>query len=179
MSNKRKPAVFLDRDGVLTKEKSYICKVEEMEIFSYTADCIRKIKEKGYYAIVITNQSGVARGYLTETELWKMNEYLVKKTEVDAIYYCPHHPEGLVAQYRRECNCRKPKTGMLEQACSDFCIELAHSYMIGDRACDILTGQRFGISTVLLESGYGTKHMEEKITPDYLFTDLRNVLEIL
>lgn len=175
----RKPAVFLDRDGVLTKEKSYVSSVEEMEIFPYVPECIKQIHKKGYYAIVITNQSGVARGLFTEEELKKMNAFLVKETGVDGIYYCPHHPEGKVREYKIKCHCRKPETGMLKAAERDLSIDMFSSWLVGDRACDILTGKRAGIGTVLLESGYGTAGLEEEVLPDYILNDLREVLEIL
>lgn len=175
----RKPAVFLDRDGVLTVEKSYITSLEELTLFSYASECIKYIQEKGYYAIVITNQSGVARGLFTEDVLWKMNEYLKKATGVDAVYYCPHHPDGIAGPYRKICKCRKPETGLLEQACQDFEIDMDKSFMVGDRASDILAGQRMGIKTILLESGYGLKHLETAVMPNYVFGDLRDVLQIL
>ena len=94
----KRPAVFLDRDGVLTKEKSYVISKEEMELFPYAAECVAQLHQKGYYAIVITNQSGVARGLFTEEDLHAMNDYLIDKTGVDAVYYCPHHPKGSVKQ---------------------------------------------------------------------------------
>ncbi len=175
----KRPAVFLDRDGVLTREKSYVSSVRELEIFPYTADCIRQIHNKGYYAIVITNQSGVARGFFTEEDLAKMNDYLLTETGVDAIYYCPHHPNGRVKKYRRECRCRKPETGMIEAAKRDFVIDMSMSWMVGDRAGDILTGKRAGVRTVLLESGYGSAGLEEAVEPDHILNDLRDVVEIL
>lgn len=175
----RKPAVFLDRDGVLTVEKSYITSVEELELFSYTLECIKYIQEHGYYAIVITNQSGIARGLFTEDTLKEMNEYLKRITGVDAIYYCPHHPDGIVDSYKKICKCRKPETGLFEQACQDFEIDMGRSYMVGDRAGDILAGQRTGLRTILLESGYGVERLEAAVTPDYIFKDLRDVLQIL
>ena len=179
MTENKKPALFLDRDGVLTEEISYITSVENLHIFPYAAECIRQIHEKGYYAIVITNQSGVARGLFTEETLKDMNTYLKKMTGVDAIYYCPHHPDGEVDQYRKICRCRKPEIGLLEQACNDFDIDIDRSYMVGDRAGDILTGQRAGIKTALLESGYGSGRLEQNVTPDYVLADLRNVIDIL
>ena len=122
---KKKPAVFLDRDGVLTKEKSYVLSVKELEIFPYTAECIRQIHKKGYYAVVITNQSGIARGLFTEAELAEMNDRLIKETGVDAVYYCPHHPEGKVKEYRKKCSCRKPETGLLKAAARDLDIDMS------------------------------------------------------
>ncbi len=178
-SGYQKPAVFLDRDGVLTEEKSYIASVEELKIFSYAAECIRQIHQKGYYAIVITNQSGIARGLFTESALWDMNKYLKEVTEVDAVYYCPHHPDGIIKQYRAVCRCRKPEIGLLEQAYRDFNIDMVHSYMVGDRASDILAGKKAGVKTVLLESGYGTERLEENVEPDYIFEDLREILPLL
>lgn len=175
----RKPVVFLDRDGVLTREKSYVCRAKDLEIFTYVAECIAKIKEKGYLTIVITNQSGIARGLFAEEELIKMNQLLMKKTGVDAIYYCPHYEQGIITKYVRKCSCRKPQTGMIEQACQDFDIDLTKSYMVGDRASDILTGQRAGIKTILLESGYGSARLEEQVTPDHTLNDLRTVADLL
>ena len=179
MTENKKPAIFLDRDGVLTEEIGYITSVENLNIFPYATECIRQIHEKGYYAIVITNQSGIARGLFTEETLKNMNTFLMEMTGVDAVYYCPHHPDGGVDRYRIICKCRKPETGLLWQACNDFDIDMNRSYMIGDRAGDILTGQRAGIKTVLLESGYGLVRLEQDVTPDYVFADLRNVIDIL
>lgn len=181
MHNKieQKPAVFLDRDGVLSVEKSYVCTLDDLEIFPYVRECVRKIKEKGYYVIVVTNQSGVARGLFSEEVLQEMNSYLIEETGVDAVYYCPHYPNGKLEKYRKECNCRKPKTGMVEKACQEFQIDVKKSYMVGDRASDILLGQNAGLTTVLVESGYGTKRLEQEVTPDYIIEDLRDVLLLL
>lgn len=175
----KKPAVFLDRDGVLTEEKSYISSIEELTIFPYVAECIKKIHQKGYYAVVITNQSGVARGLFSEKKLQQMNDYLMRQTCVDAIYYCPHHPDGKIGKYRRVCHCRKPGTGMFEAACQEFDIDMDKSYMAGDRASDIQAGQNAGVRTILLESGYGTARLENDVCPDYVVNDLRDILTII
>jgi D,D-heptose 1,7-bisphosphate phosphatase len=179
MPLKRKPAVFLDRDGELTEEKGYVTSREELVIFPYVRDCICQIHEKGYYAIVVTNQSAVARGLITEDALLEMNRYLADETNVDAVYYCPHLETGIIAGYQKICSCRKPQTGMIEKACRDFPIDLKHSCMVGDRASDIMLGKNAGIKTVLLESGYGTKRLESDVTPDYQFEDLRDLIKIL
>lgn len=171
-SRRKRPAVFLDRDGVLTEEKGYINSIEDMNIFIYVPECIRQIHEKGYYAIVITNQSGVARGLFSEKQLQEMNTFLMQQTGVDAIYYCPHQPQD-------NCCCRKPKTGMFEKACKNFDIDMRDSYMIGDRASDILAGKNAGMQTILLESGYGTVRMEFEIKPDHIRKDLRDIITIL
>lgn len=177
-----KLAVFLDRDGVLTVEKGYVHSIEDLEIFPYAKECIRLIHEKGYLAIVVTNQSGVARGYFTETQLLEMNRYLMQETGVDAVYYCPHYENGVIEKYAYKCNCRKPEVGLVQQACQDFHIDLRDRrklYMIGDRVSDIRLGQNMGFTTVLLESGYGTGRMEGSITPDYILEDLRDVIKIM
>ena len=176
---KGRPAVFLDRDGVLTEEKSYVTSVENLTVFPYARECVRKIHEKGYYAIVITNQSGVARGLFTQQQLLEMNQYLIEQTDVDTVYYCPHHPEGKVEAYRKRCSCRKPGTGLFWRAREDFKIDMEHSCMAGDRAGDILAGKHAGLKTILLESGYGTARLEFQIEPDHIARDLREVIEIL
>lgn len=163
----------------MTEETGYVDSLEKLRIFPYAAECIRKIHEKGYYAIVITNQSGVARGLFTEERLQEMNRYLQQYTGVDAVFYCPHHPEGIVEEYRIKCNCRKPAIGMFKDACRRFDIDMTNSYMVGDRAGDIIAGQNVGIKTILLESGYGTARLEEDVVPDYVVDDLRGVLEVL
>lgn len=177
--DKKRPAVFLDRDGVLTEEKGYVSAINELCIFAYAGECIAKIREKGYYSIVITNQSGIARGLFTENDLHEMNQYLKDVTGIDAVYYCPHHPKGIVEQYKRICDCRKPGIGLLKQAQRDFNIDMSRSYMIGDRASDIVAGQKAGVKTILLESGYGTAKLEAEVSPDYVCNDLRDVIAIL
>lgn len=175
----KKPAVFLDRDGVLTKEKSYVVSTDDLEIFPYAKECVKRIQENGFYAIVITNQSGVARGMFSEKELRKMNSHLILQTGVDAVYYCPHHPEGIIEKYRRACRCRKPEAGMITEACLKYGIDRKRSYMVGDRASDILAGQRAGIKTILLESGYGTARLEQDVYADYVLQDLKDVVNLL
>lgn len=174
-----KPAVFLDRDGVLAEERSYVTCLEELKIFPYAEGCVEQIHEKGYYAIVVTNQSGIARGLFAENQLEEMNRFLIKTTGVDAVYYCPHHPQGKIGKYRMECQCRKPKIGMFEKACRDFAIDMGKSFMVGDRAGDVMAGQNAGLQTVLVESGYGLKRLEAEVVPDHIIGDLREITEIL
>lgn len=168
----KRPAVFLDRDGVLNVEKGYIISREELEIFPYAKKAVELIHEYGYFAIVISNQSAVARGFLAVSELEKINEKIKDELNVDAIYTCPHYPDGIVAKYRKKCNCRKPGAGLIEKACSYFDIDMANSYMVGDRASDILTGKNAGLYTVLLNSGYGMTKLEEDVSADYIYADL-------
>lgn len=171
MSVDMKPAVFLDRDGVLCAEKGYITCIEELEIFDYAKKSIECLHQQGFLAICITNQSAVARGLLTEQELAEIHDVLIRCTGLDALYYCPHHPDGK-GVYRCVCDCRKPKTGLIRQAMQEWDIDLSRSYMVGDRASDILCGQNAGIRTVLLESGYGTRRLEQDVKTDVICTDL-------
>ncbi len=179
MGISRKPAVFLDRDGVLTEERSYVTCIRELKIFPFAAECVKRIHERGYFAIVVSNQSGIARGLFTEDQLKEMNQYLIEKTGVDAVYYCPHHPEGKIEKYRKECQCRKPKIGMFEKACREFDIDIGRSFMVGDRAGDIIAGQNVGLRTVLAESGYGLARLEAKVASDFIIRDLREMAELL
>lgn len=179
MQELKKPAVFLDRDGVICSEKSYVCSLDEMEIFPYSGQVIEKIKRLGYYVFVVTNQSGIARGLFSLDALKQMNRFLLEELGIHAVYYCPHHPNGIVKEYAKKCNCRKPLTGLLEQACTDFNVDLNNSYMVGDRASDILAGQNMKIQTILLNSGYGKERLEEPVVPDYICDDLRDMIELL
>lgn len=165
-------AIFLDRDGVITKELGYICPIDEVELFPYVMDCVRMIHEKSYLAIVITNQSGVARGIFTEEQLSRLNDSIVKSTGIDAVYYCPHHIMGQVKRYRMDCICRKPKIGLLKMAIEDYNIDVSKSYFVGDRATDILCAKNAGVTSVLVNSGYGVDRLELDVKSDYIMKDL-------
>lgn len=173
--NFAKPAIFLDRDGVLVEERSYITRVADLRIFPYIAQCIRIFKELGYYTICVSNQSAVGRGMMQLSDLEVLNQYLQENTGVDAIYCCSHYWKDNVPV----CDCRKPHTGLFKQAMRDFQIDLQESYMVGDRASDILAGQNMGVKTILLESGYGSAHLEADVTPDYVVQDLRDVIQVV
>lgn len=174
-----RPAVFLDRDGVLTEEKGYITRTSDLAIYPYARRCVARIREMGYLAVVVSNQAAVGMGLLPEKTLREMNEKLRRDTGVDAVYYCPHHPKAALAAYRLDCSCRKPAVGLFQRAAADFQIDLSGSYMIGDRASDILAGKRLGVKTVLLESGYGMERLEFDIIPDYHAQDLREACGLI
>ena len=156
MCNKKylQKAVFLDRDGVICEDTDYVTSFDKLRIYPYAREAIELIHKKGYLAIVITNQSGVARGMMTEDTLLQINEYLKEETGVDAIYYCPHlPPEGEeIHPYRIFCNCRKPDSGLIEQAIADYKIDREKSYMVGDRETDIMAGKKAGLKTVWIKS---------------------------
>lgn len=172
LKNKQK-AIFLDRDGTINKYVGFLRSVDDFELLNGVSEAIRKINASGYLAIVVTNQPVIARGEVSLEEL----EVIHNKMEtllgndgayLDAIYYCPHHPdkgyEGERVEYKIDCECRKPKPGMLLQAAKDFNIDLASSYMIGDSKNDILAGKNAGCKTVYI----GNDDFEQDITVNSL-----------
>lgn len=134
-------AVFLDRDGTINVEKNYLYKIEDFEFLPGAVEGLRMLEEQGYLLIIITNQSGIARGYYAEKDFVILNDWMkeeLRKQGVDitAVYYCPHLPDAKVKKYRKNCECRKPKLGMFKQAVKDYNIDLNMSYAIGDKMRD-------------------------------------------
>lgn len=161
-------AIFLDRDGTMAKDVNYCRRPEDFKLFPYTAKAIKLLKKHGFKVIVVTNQSGVARGYFTEETLArihdKMKRELAKEDAfVDAIYYCPHHPDD-------NCGCRKPKTKMILQAAQDINIDLSQSYVIGDLKMDIELGKAVGAKTILVGDSLSSE--AGGVVPDARFSDL-------
>ncbi len=175
----KKPAFFLDRDGVLATEKSYITSIEDLVIFPFTKECITRIHEAGYLAIMITNQSAVARGMMTEERLIEINQYLMDQTGIDAAYYCPHFLDSSLppSKYNVVCNCRKPETGMVERALAEQPVTAEGSYFVGDREKDIVTGKKMRMKTIFVKTGHS--YDECKVEPDYLFDNLKEAVDVL
>jgi D-glycero-D-manno-heptose 1,7-bisphosphate phosphatase len=153
-------AVFLDRDGVLTVERSYITRPGELELLPGAARAVGALNNAGVRAVVVSNQSAVARGLMTEEELAAVHGHLEELLEeegvfLDAAYYCPNLFGARVARFARDDSCRKPRTGMLEQAARDLGIDLAASYMIGDQMTDIELARGAGLTAVLVLTGKG------------------------
>jgi D-glycero-D-manno-heptose 1,7-bisphosphate phosphatase len=160
-----KPAAFLDRDGTIIKDVDYMSSVDQIELFPWTIDALRLLGRAGFLRVVVTNQSAVARGISTEAFVRASHEELNRRLErggghVDAFYYCPHHPQGIVEQYRRTCRCRKPEPGMLEEAARDHPIDLSRSFMVGDRWLDVATGTAGGVRSILVRSGHAERMKE-------------------
>ncbi len=158
MSKRR--AVFLDRDGTINVEKQYLHRAEEFVFISGAPQAIRLLKEAGFLVIIVTNQSGVGRGYYDEAAVHRLHRYMDGElarhgAAVDGYYLCPHHPLHGVGDYRRECCCRKPLPGMLLEAAQDFAIDLASSYMIGDKLVDVEAGLAAGCRPLMVRTGYG------------------------
>lgn len=138
-------ALFLDRDGTINVEKKYVFKIEDFKFISGIFELIQKFQNQNYLVIIITNQSGIARGFYTETDFlnltnWMTGEFKKNGIEIAKVYYCPHYPE-----ITGDCNCRKPKPGMILQGINDFNINPTNSVLIGDKKSDILAGERAGI----------------------------------
>lgn len=158
--NGLEPAVFLDRDGVVIEDAHYLSAPERIRLIPGSAEAIAMLNRAGWKIAIVTNQSGVARGLFSIEMVTEINRHVVEllKTSgarVDGVYVCPHHPEADIAQYRLQCECRKPLPGMLLRAARDLRIDLAHSWMIGDRLSDLQAGAAAGCRTVLVRTGYG------------------------
>ncbi|MBS0535987.1 MAG: HAD family hydrolase [Proteobacteria bacterium] len=145
-----RPAAFLDRDGVLNVDRDYVHRIEQLEWIEGAADAVKLLNDAGYLVIVVTNQSGVARGYYEESAVGILHAHMqdwlaARGARIDAFYYCPHHPEATIARFAITCACRKPGIGMLEQAAADWSIDRARSFMIGDKDIDVAAATAFGI----------------------------------
>lgn len=161
----QRAAIFLDRDGTITEEVGYINHIDRAQMFPWAAEAIRAFKSAGLPVIVVTNQSGVGRGYFTEELVGEVHRKIQDElaagcAEVDAFYYCPHHPSAVLDAYREECRCRKPSTGMAEEAAQQFGIDLGKSYVVGDTYRDMQLGFNIGARTILLMTGYGRGEYE-------------------
>ena len=153
-------AVFLDRDGTINEEMGYINHIDRFSLLPRTAEAIRMINAHGFKAVVVTNQSGVARGLFPELlvkEIHRKMEDLLRAegAHIDWVYYCPHHPDFGPPEYRKRCTCRKPATGMIERACRDLGINPKKSYVVGDRITDVEFAHKIGAKGILVLTGYG------------------------
>ena len=155
-----RPAVFLDRDGTLSQEVGYVNDLSRFELYPYSAAAVRALNRAGFLAIVATNQAGVARGYFPESLIHEVHDALRARlseggARLDGVYVCMHHPSVGEPPYRQECDCRKPKPGMLLRAAAELDVDLRRSYVIGDREGDLKLAWSVGARAVLVRSGYG------------------------
>lgn len=169
--------VFLDRDGVLNKDPPhYAHRIDQMEMIPGVDDAIKLLKDHGYFLVVVSNQSGVARGYYPEEQIQIFNNALMQEIrkkggDIDVFCYCPHHPEAPLEQYRVNCTCRKPKPGMILDAAKKYDLDLSTAFFVGDKATDVETGKNAGVKTILVLSGQGKDEIS-KINPgDCLIAD--------
>lgn len=153
------PAIFLDRDGTINVDHGYVCEVDRFEFIDGVIDAMKELKAMGFALVLVTNQSGIARGLFTEADFENLTEWMDwsladRGVDLDGIYYCPHHPQGEVAAFTQVCDCRKPLPGMLLSARDFLNIDMASSYMVGDKIEDMQAGQAAGVGTkVLVRTG--------------------------
>ncbi|HYK91509.1 MAG TPA: HAD family hydrolase [Acidobacteriota bacterium] len=180
-------AVFLDRDGTVSEEVGYVNHIDRFRVYPWTTQAIRKLNGAGLQVIIITNQAGVARGYFPECLVHETHQELKRQLALggavlDAIYFCPHHPEGTVRPYRIHCSCRKPETGLIEQAAQERHLDLSKSFVVGDRYQDLRMGFKVNARTILVLSGYGQGELlYQKETwprqPDHIAANLLDAVD--
>jgi len=165
-----RPAIFIDRDGTLIEDEDFLADPAKMRVYDFTREALELFRDRGFLVIVITNQSGVARGLLDVSDIASVHAALDETLPglIDAYYFCPHGPND-------GCRCRKPAVGMIEDALKDHAIDIANSWMIGDKKIDIETGFNGGMSTALVMTGYGERHIRELERMPDIVAD--NVLE--
>ena len=175
-------AVFMDRDGCLTEEVGYVNHPSRIRLLPRTAEAVRRLNRAGVVAVMVTNQSGVARGYFSEETLHAANERLRRELDaggarLDGLYVCMHHPHEGQPPYRADCNCRKPRPGLLTRAAAELGLDLRASVMVGDKLSDVAAGQSVGAAGVLVLTGYGRGEWEfrppgHEVKPDHVADDL-------
>lgn len=153
-------AIFLDRDGTINIEKEYLSRVEDLQLIPGAAQGLSLLRHAGFKLVVVSNQSGVARGFFSEHRVLEINRALAAMLEktgaiIDAWYYCPHHPDMGTSSCKTACSCRKPATGMVDLACEEIHIDLAHSLVVGDTMRDMELAWNCGMDSVLVKTGHG------------------------
>lgn len=151
----RSPVVFVDRDGPVIREVGYLCRLDQIEVLPRVSEAIRLLHRHGLKVVVVTNQSGVARGFITEQELNQIHEEIKRRLDedgvfLDGIYYCPHHPSEGTHPYRVSCECRKPKAGLVKQACLDLDLDDHRTYVVGDQMSDMELAAQIGAQGILI-----------------------------
>jgi D-glycero-D-manno-heptose 1,7-bisphosphate phosphatase len=155
-----KRAVFVDRDGTINEDVGYLDRLDRLKLFPYTIDAIRLLNRAGFAIVVVTSQAGIANGVITEAFVKDAHAEIARRVSaggghIDGFYYCPHSTTAVVDAYRVDCDCRKPKPGMIHSAARDLSLEIPRSFVVGDRWRDIEMGQAAGAQGILVETGYG------------------------
>lgn len=180
----RQQAIFLDRDGTLVHSFHYPSRPEHLQLYQNIGPALQTLQHKGFMLIIITNQSGIARGYFSEDDLQLMHAHLRAElamwdVQLDAIYHCPHHPDGIISELAIRCNCRKPQPGMLLQAASDYDLDLSSSWFIGDILDDVEAGNRAGCRTILVDLGTEPSPQSIQRSPTFVARDTSHALHII
>lgn len=184
-------AVIFDRDGVLIKDVGNLTEIEEVCLYPKAPEAIKRLHDAGYILIVVSNQAVVARGWITERDVIQINQHidaLLRENcgiNIDKYYFCPHHPDATIPEYRVDCECRKPKPGMLLRAAKEFTFDLNKCYMIGDRISDIIAGYNAGCMTIQVQTGMHDAEpiqsdaIDLSIEPDFVCCDLSQAVEMI
>ncbi|MEK7654180.1 MAG: HAD family hydrolase [Patescibacteria group bacterium] len=180
-------AVFLDRDGTLIKQVELMHKIDDLEVLSGVPEAVAELNNMGFLTVIVTNQPVVARGVAKPEDIDRVHAELTKRIavgggKIDAVYFCPHHPEATLEQYRLQCDCRKPEPGMILKGIKEFNIDPAKSFMIGDAIIDVVAGKKAGLKTILVKSGPGHAGLDKKypdVHPDWEAADLSEAVEII
>lgn len=187
----KRRAVFIDRDGTISEEVGYVNHPSRYRVFPYSAEAVRALNDAGWLAVLVTNQAGVARGYFAEEMIGAVHDLLRGELErggarLDAVHYCPHHPSLGAPAYRVSCDCRKPRPGLIRRAAEELGIDLAASWMVGDRYGDVELARNAGLRSALVLSGYGLGEWEHQrqtwqhqpdLVADDLLEAVRKILE--
>lgn len=176
-------AIFLDRDGTLNIDYGYVHEIDQFHFIEGSIEALQQLKQMGYLLVLVSNQSGIARGYFSEQQFLQLTEWMDwsladRGVDLDGIYYCPHHPDG-IGEFKQDCNCRKPKAGMLSQAIKELKIDPACSIMIGDKMEDMMAGKSAGIKmNILVRSGKTVTEDSEKLA-DYVIDSITDVVALI
>ena len=162
-----KKAVFLDRDGTLNVDVGYLHRLEDLELFPWTADALRLLKRAGYLLIIVTNQSGIAQGLIDPGFIQICHDEMRRRlqqagADLDALYYCTHHPRGAIKELAVDCRCRKPLPGMVEDAVRDLGVDPTQSWVVGDKWLDVNLGRAVGAKSILVRTGWGAEQEQKR-----------------
>jgi D-glycero-D-manno-heptose 1,7-bisphosphate phosphatase len=179
-------AVFLDRDGTINVEKNYVHKIDDFEFIEGSAEAIRLFNEHEFKVVVVSNQSGIARGLYTRNDVHILHDYIQRElgkinAHIDAFFYCPHHADATVKEYRVDCDCRKPRPGMLRRAEKKLDLDLKSSYIIGDLTADMEMGRQNGLYSILVKTGHGMDTLDhlnkQGLMPDAVADNLLDAVQ--
>ena len=183
----KRPAVFIDRDGTINEQMGYINHLSRFHLLPGVAEAIRLLNKNDFLVIIITNQSGVARGYFTMELLHEVHSLMIETlrrdgANIDAVFFCPHYPGGKVPEYSYECDCRKPRTGLIDQARDAFDIDMSGSYLVGDHTTDLELAHRCNLEGIMVRTGYGMGEIsyilqQISIKPCYIAEDLLDAVK--
>lgn len=190
-SENRSSAVFLDRDGVIIEDVHLLTSCEQVRLFDGVAESLERLCQIGYLLFIVSNQTVVARGLSSEEDVTDVNAFICSELsstancKIEKCYFCPHHPEATVQEYRVKCNCRKPLPGLLLRAAEEYGIDLKSSFMVGDRISDVIAGCRAGCRTIHVQTGMHSAApivsdaMDLSVKPDHVCMNINEAVEII